>query len=356
MTWVAVGVAGASLIGGVIGAGASEEASSQQVAAERQALQQQQQMFQQEQSNEQPFIQGGQGAESQLNFLMGEGTPGAYNQPGLGNTAGSSSAGTFGSLNSPFTMQDFKTLSPQYQFNLQQGAQGTLNQNSSGQGAESGAALSALQSYNQNFANNSFNSAFQNYQTQQNNVFDRLSNLATLGSNAGSNSATGASAFAGAIGNTTSSIGASQAAGTVGAANAITGGLTSGANAFYGQNALNQILNGGSTVNYSNGNTPSPGTPIQYPGTPYGSGGNTGDYCDYYLKSHIQPIYFDGTSRLPVYQFRYIDLPQETWEGFIAQDVMELYPDAVSTGPKGYLKVHYDLIPGPVTLKRKTDG
>jgi hypothetical protein len=201
-------------------------------------------MFNTEQSNEQPYMQGGQQAESQLNYLLGEGTA------GQGGTASSSTAGGFGSLNQPFNMQDFKTLTPQYQFNLQQGAQGTLNNSSSGQGAESGAALSGLEAYNQNFANNSFNSAFSNYQTQQNNVFNRLSGLATLGSNAGSNSATGASQFSQSIGNTTSSIGASQASGTVGAANAISGGIQTGANAFYGQNALNQILNGGSTVKY----------------------------------------------------------------------------------------------------------
>jgi hypothetical protein len=249
MTWVAVGVAGAGLVSGILGAGASEEASAQQVAAERAALAQQQSMFNTVQTNEQPFIQGGQGAENQLNYLLGVGTPGQYGA-GTANAV-SSSAGGFGSLNSPFNAQTFQQQSPQYQFNLQQGGQGTLNQDSNAQGAESGAALKDLISFNQGYANNSYNSAFANYQAQQNNVFNRLSGIATLGSNAGSNAATGASQFAGAIGNTTSSIGASQAAGTVGAANAITGGLQSGANAFYGQNALNQILQQGSQVAYN---------------------------------------------------------------------------------------------------------
>jgi hypothetical protein len=205
-------------------------------------------MFNTEQSNESPYIQAGQGAQSQLNFLTGIGS-----QTNPDGTPITNSAGGYGSLNQPFNMNDFKSLTPQYGFNLQQGAQGTLNVDSSGQGAESGAALKDLQSFNQNFANNSFNSAFQNYNTQQNNIFNRLNGIATLGSNAGSNSATGASAFSQSIGNTTSSIGASQAAGTVGAANALTGGITGAANTFYGQNALNQILNGGSTVKYPGG-------------------------------------------------------------------------------------------------------
>ena len=249
MTWVAVGVAGAGLVGGLIGSGAASEASREQVAAEREALAQQKSMFNTIQGNEYPFIQGGAQAEGQLNYLLGQG---GQVDPRTGQPI-TSTAGGYGSLTKPFDMNDFKNLSPQYQFNLQQGGQGTLNQDSNAQGAESGAALKDLMSFNQNYANNSFNSAFANYNTQQNNIFNRLNSIATLGSNAGSNSATGASAFASGIGNTLGSIGASQAAGTIGSANAISGGIQSGANAFYGQNALNQILNSGSTVKYGGG-------------------------------------------------------------------------------------------------------
>ena len=96
MTWVAVGVAGAGLISGIIGAGASEKASEEQVAAERAALAQQKQMFDIEQDNEQPYMATGAKAAGQL-------------------SAGLDS----GSLNAPFTMDTFKQLSPQYQFNLQ---------------------------------------------------------------------------------------------------------------------------------------------------------------------------------------------------------------------------------------------
>jgi hypothetical protein len=208
-------------------------------------------MFNTIQSNEYPFIQGGAAAQGQLNFLLGTG---GQTDPRTGQPI-TSPAGGYGSLNTPFTMDNFKSLTPQYNFNLQQGAQGTLNQDSNAQGAESGAALKDLMSFNQNFANNSFNSAFANYNTQQNNIFNRLNSIATLGSNAGSNSATDASSFASGIGKTLGSIGASQAAGTIGSANAISGGIQSGANAFYGQNTLNQILNHGSTVKYGGGST-----------------------------------------------------------------------------------------------------
>jgi hypothetical protein len=242
--WAAAAGAVGSIAGGLIGASGAEAASKQQAAAERAALAQQQSMFNQEQSNEAPYMATGANASNQLNYLLGAGNQGSYG-------AGSNASGSFGSLNQPFNADTFKSQSPQYQFNLQQGGQGVLNTDSNAQGAESGAALKDLMSFNQGYANNSYNSAFSNYQQQQNNVFNRLSGLATIGSNAGSNSATGASQFSQSIGNTTSSIGASQAAGTVGAANAIGGGIQSAGNAYYSQNALNQILNGGSTTKYS---------------------------------------------------------------------------------------------------------
>ncbi len=243
-------IAAATVVGAGISAAASSSAASTQAGAEESAQAQQQGMFNQEQSNEQPYMQLGAGAAQQLGYL--EGTTQALPTASGGlSTAQTSPAGGFGSLNSPFTLSDFYNQSPQYKFNSQQGAQGVLNQASSAQGSESPAALSALESFNQGNANNAYNSAFNNYQTQQNNIFSRLNSIATLGSNAGSNSATGASSFSNSIGNTTASIGASQAAGTVGVANSLSSGVQGTANAFYNQNAINQLLNGGSTINYN---------------------------------------------------------------------------------------------------------
>ena len=75
-------------------------------------------------------MQAGYGAQSQLNYLLDVGTPGAA---GGGSsttpaTATSSTAGGFGSLLQPFTAQYMQQYSPAYQFQLQQGQQGVLNQ------------------------------------------------------------------------------------------------------------------------------------------------------------------------------------------------------------------------------------
>jgi hypothetical protein len=112
--------------------------------------------------------------------------------------------------------QNFQNT-PGYQFALKTGGQAVRNADTPGVGALSGAALKDLTNFNVGTANQYYGQYFNQFQTQQNNIFNRLNTIATLGSNAGSNSTTGASQFSNSIGNTTASIGASQAAGTVGA-------------------------------------------------------------------------------------------------------------------------------------------
>lgn len=233
MSFVTLAVVGgvAALGGAAIQANAAQNAASTQAAALEQSQAIQQGMFNTIQSNEAPYIEAGGQAQKQLNYLLGIGDSTA--QPGA--------PGGFGSLNQPFTADTFKQFSPAYQFNLQQGGQGVLNQDSGAQGAESGSALKDLMSFNQNFANNSFANAFTQYQTQQNNVFNRLSGIAGLGSQAGSAGTTGAPQFASSIGNTASNIGTAQAAGQIGVANAISGGLQGIGNA-YGTSSMLQSM------------------------------------------------------------------------------------------------------------------
>jgi hypothetical protein len=264
MAWVATAIIG----GAVIGAVGANSAASTQADASQAATNAQQQMFNQTVSNEAPFRQGGQQALSTLDYLLGIGPnpnaqptysapvsnyggPGGYlqttGQNGYGGPGGfmggpqvalggngstgvaqaspSNAAGGYGSLLTPFTADTFKQYSPAYQFQLQQGQQGVLNGDEASAGALSGAAQKDLMSYNQNAANTAFNNAFNQYQTQQGNIYQRLGSLAQLGQSAASNQATGASSFANGIGNSISNIGAAQAGGIVGATNSITGSI-----------------------------------------------------------------------------------------------------------------------------------
>lgn len=254
--WVAGAVVVAGVAGAAISSNAAKSAAQTQANAAYNAQNIQQQDFNTVLGNEAPFVQTGQEANSQLAYLLGVGgqngggtglTGNSASGPGAKLGAGSSSAGGYGSLNAPFTASTFKSMTPAYNFQLQQGAQGTLNQDSGAQGAESGAAMKDLVSYNQNYANTSFNNAFQQYTTQQNNVFGRLNSLATLGQGAASNQATGASTFAGNIGQSAQNVGSSLAAGQIGSANAIAGGINNAAPWLYAGSQGGQSNNGYAT-------------------------------------------------------------------------------------------------------------
>lgn len=87
----------------------------------------------------------------------------------------------YGSFTKPFDVEEFyKYQDPGYWFQRQQGEQALLNSAAADSGALSGAALKDLMGYNQNLASTSYGDAFNRYQTQQGNIFSRLSSLATL--------------------------------------------------------------------------------------------------------------------------------------------------------------------------------
>lgn len=92
----------------------------------------------------------------------------------------------------PRFQQDFNQSmfkeSPGYQFSLQQG-QSALNAANAASGNNvSGAGLAALSNYNVGSANQEYQQAFNNYQTQQNNQFGRLSQIAGMGAGANAQS------------------------------------------------------------------------------------------------------------------------------------------------------------------------
>lgn len=238
MTWAAVAIGGSSLIGGMLSSGAASSAADTQSAAAMYAADIGRQEFDTITAQEQPFMASGVGSLGQLNYLLGIGTAGSAGRlagtnpltgkydPGLAPTAASSPGGGYGSLLQPFTMDTWRNLSPQYGFQLQQGQQGVLNQDAIGSGALSGAAQKDLMEFNQNLANTSFGNAFNMYQTQQGNIYQRLAGLSQLGQAAAANTGQQGTALTGQIGQAITNAGTAQAAGQVGAANAWSGALS----------------------------------------------------------------------------------------------------------------------------------
>jgi hypothetical protein len=198
MTWVAVAVGGAAVVGAV----GSNMAAGTQAGGQVQAANTQLSMFNTINQQEQPFIQAGYGATSQLNSMLAPG----------------------GQLNRSFSPQDFlNNLDPGYQFQLQTGGQAVRNADTPGVGALSGPALKDLMSFNQNMAATGYQNAFNRFQTQNNAIFSRLSGIAGLGQNAASN-----------VGTSGTQLGTGIAQAQAGAAGSIAGGIVGGTNAVGG--------------------------------------------------------------------------------------------------------------------------
>jgi hypothetical protein len=290
MSFVAVAVAGSAIVGGVIASQGAQSAADTQAQSAANAQSISQQEFNTITQQNAPFMQSGYGALSALDWGLGitpqtagggtpsqgwqggqpangydpssgyqlgagggisqmipggttfggpggvggpQGMAGAINGPPGGQPGQPAQPQTgglgFGSLTKSFDTSDWQKLSPAYNFQLQQGRQGVLNADTSGQGALSGAAMKDLINYNQNAANTSFNSAFNQYQTQQGNIFSRLSGIAGLGQSSANNTGQQGTTLAGQAAQSATNIGTARAGGIVGSANAISGGLSSAA-------------------------------------------------------------------------------------------------------------------------------
>jgi hypothetical protein len=239
---VAAAVIGGAAITAGVGAMSSQSAANTQADAANNATAQQEAIYQQTVANEQPYMNAG-------------------------NTALSTLTGKMGALNtampvmSPINNTNWQQyMSPAYNFQLQQGTQALQNSQAAQDGALSGAALKGLINYNQNFAQTGFNNAaslymsennqqFNQYQAQNQNIYNRLSGLAQLGQNAASSTGMTGAGMAGGIANTITGAGNAQAAGTIGTANAVGGGINNGLGYLMMNNMTGGQLFGGTGAN-----------------------------------------------------------------------------------------------------------
>jgi hypothetical protein len=252
--------AGGSLLGGLFGKSAAEQAAEEQAKAAQQginAIQQGQQAgvdYQTGVANEQrnllnPYAQAGQGATTSLASMLA---------PGGNLTQG------YGNFEAPTGVTEQND--PGYQFRLQQGQQALENSAAARGGLFSGNTAKALSDYAQGSASNEYqnvyNRALGNYQTNyntfrnnQNDLYSRLMGLSGQGlgaaSTLGGELQSGAGNMAGIYGNSAQSIanllgqqGAARASGYVGGANALAGGLGGAANDIGGVLTLRSLLGG----------------------------------------------------------------------------------------------------------------
>lgn len=130
----------------------------------------------------------------------------------------------FGSLNRMFTAEDLKTsLAPNYQFMLGQGLGATRQSANVGGGGSN--AQRAATKFAEDYASNAYQQALQNYTGQQQNIYNRLSNLAGIGQSAQNQVQSLGQTTAANIGQLGIGGATALGAGQIGAANAQAAGL-----------------------------------------------------------------------------------------------------------------------------------
>lgn len=225
---------GGTIASSLIGAGAAKSAANTQANAANNATAAQLAMFNTINNQNAPFLQAGQNALPLIAAGFG------------GPSAGGINSGQF---THQFDANDLKTnLAPNYQFQLDQGLGATKNAANLQTGLLSGNTLKGVNDYAQNFAGNAYQNAFNNYNTNQSNIFNRLAAVAGFGQTANQTVAGAGAPISAGLANTITGAGQAQASGTVGAANAITGGLNNALSWYQLQNLLSRNQTGSSSL------------------------------------------------------------------------------------------------------------
>lgn len=211
--WLA---AGAVVGGSLISANASKSAANSQVGAANNATQLQQQIYNQNQANLSPYMGFGKDAGTTLASMLAPG----------------------GQLTQSFTPADYlANKDPGYEFQLQQGQQALQNSQAAGNGVLTGSSLKDLIGYNQGMASTGYQNAFDRWQAQNTNVYNRLMGMSQLGENAAAGAGNTGASIGANMANSMMGAGNAAAAGQVGVANAVSSGLNSGMGYYY----LNQL-------------------------------------------------------------------------------------------------------------------
>jgi len=210
--------AGASLLGGAMGANASKKAAQIQANSADRATQMQWDQYQQQREDSQPWMDaGGDGIRKLRDMVIG------------------------GEFSQPLSVGDVQN-EPGYQFGMDQGMTGTSRALGKLYGYDSGATLKGLARFATDYGSTKYNDAFNRLNTDRGFRYNSLAGLAGAGQqavgqvgSAGSNAATNA-------GNLTTSGGAARAAGVVGGANAWGNALTGAGNSLLQYQMFNKLF------------------------------------------------------------------------------------------------------------------
>lgn len=188
------------VIGAITGsnnqAKAAEKAADTQYESTKYASDIQKNMFDETRKDQQPYMQAGVDSLKQL--MGGMGSNGQFMQS--------------------YSGQDIYD-DPSYQFRLQQGQDSIQSGAASQGGLLSGATQKALMNYGQDSASQEYSNAYNRFNADQTNQYNRLSNLVGMGQSAAAGVGNAGMQTAQSIGNNTMAGANAQAAGQVAAGN-----------------------------------------------------------------------------------------------------------------------------------------
>jgi hypothetical protein len=197
MSWAAVIAGGAALVGGAMSSNASKKAAKAQAASADAASQIQWDMYDQTRQDLDPYKQAGTTSLSQMMDQMGAN----------------------GYFNKNYTGQDLYN-DPSYQFRLQQGQDAIQSSAAAQGGLLSGATLKALQNFGQQSASQEYGNAYNRFNADQTNRYNRLSDISGRGQNAAAQVGNAGMQTGQAVANNTMAGANAQAAGIIGSNNA----------------------------------------------------------------------------------------------------------------------------------------
>ena len=268
---------------------------------------------------------------------------------------GASATTTGGGLQM-FNNQDLNAqLAPNYSFVNQQNLQNLKASLAATGDLQTGQGLKDIVNYSTNNAQNAYQQAFNNWNTQNNQIAQRLqygstqgqgaaNTVAQLSGNTGSNIASTVTGSTAASNNYLTGAASANAAGQIGTANAIGGAFTGATNGYLGaniyQNMLNNQTNANGTANTAITDVNNASTP-NYQLTPPGYSGVGLNPSDRRLKRDIRNI--GMKNNLPLYTYKYI------WDdkiniGHMADEVEKVYPNAVRYTKDGFAMVDYSIV------------
>lgn len=242
------------IVGAWIGADANRHAVNVQTDSADRATQLQRDMYDQTRADQAPYRDTGYSALDRLSVLLG--------------LSGNASSAGFGDLTKTFTGADLQN-DPGYQFRLQQGTDNLENSRAASGGLFSGAAGKALTEYGQGFASQEFGDAYNRFNNDQSNLFNRLSGLSGTGQTANQQVAAAGQNYANQAGQNMIGAGNARASGYLAQGNLIGGAFNKGIAAWQRQ----------PTQQPYDGYMPAP---FSGSGEGYGIGSDDGFYTDPY--------------------------------------------------------------------------